>query len=124
MAVNNKRHRTFGSHNKKASKQPVTFELIGVDEEGNEYSETFTARPKIPGIAVLEFAAAGTGDNGNASVAAIYNFYSIALPQEEYERFYAFAKDPKYDVELDDLVEIIGFLIEEYASRPTEAPSQ
>lgn len=123
MAVN-KRHRTFGSHNKKATKSPVTFDVLGVDDDGKEFTETFTARAKIPGMAVLEFAALGTSSEGNQSVAAVYHFYSVALPEEEYKRFHTFVNDPNYDVELDTLVEIIGFLVEEYASRPTEAPSQ
>ena len=122
MTAKINRHRSFGSHNKKQTREPVTFDLLGVDENGEEFTETFTARPSIPGMAVLSFAAEGTNTEGNQSVAAVYNFYSVAMEEEEYKRFKAFAGDPKYDIELDTLVEIIGFLVEEYASRPTKAP--
>lgn len=121
MTSSNNRHRTFGSHKKKASKKPVTFDIFGYnEEEDKEYTATFTARPSVPGMAVLEFAAAGAGEN-SGSVAAVYGFFQKALVEEEYARFMEFVEDPNYDVDLDTLVEIIGFLVEEYASRPTQA---
>lgn len=125
MASSNTRHRTFGSHNKKATKVPVTFDLLGYDEEADkEYTATFTARPKLPGMAVLEFAATGAGEDASGSITAVFDFYQKALTKSEYDRFKEFVDDPRYDVELETLIEIIGFLVEEYASRPTEAPSQ
>lgn len=123
MTSNAKRHRSFGSHNKKATKEPVSFDVLGVDEEGNEFTETFTARATVPGMSIIDFAAGGAGEGKN-SVAAVQSFYKKALPEEEYARFIEFTDNPKFDVELDTLVEIIGFLVEEYASRPTKAPSQ
>lgn len=118
----NNRHRSFGSHNKKATKKPVTFDLLGYNEETDkEYTATFTARPSVPGMTVLSFAAAGAGENSSGSIAAVYGFFEKALEEEEYDRFVKFVEDPAYDVDLDTLVEIIGFLVEEYASRPTQA---
>lgn len=118
MAETTKRHRTFGSRNKKASKAPVTFDIEGVDTEDNEYVEAFTARPTIPGIAIMEFADKGAS---GAGMGAMLELYEAAMEEEEYKRFDKFVHDPKNIVELETLTELAGYLVEEYTSRPTKA---
>lgn len=102
------------SPKKKAAAKPVEFDLL---------DETFTAVPKIPGITLLEFIASGEGDGeGNGAVAkGILDYLKSSMKKDEYKRFHAFVSDPDNEIEIDTLSEIVGYLIEQQSSRPTEA---
>lgn len=91
--------------------EPLAFEL---------YDETFECRPAIQGAVILEFLSAGEGD-GSGAARQILGFYEQALFPEAFERFSALINDPDRIVDLETLTEIVGWLIEEYTSRPTAA---
>ena len=110
-----KRHRSFGKK-KTAKLPPISFDLR---------DETFEAHPNLPGIVLLEYAStiASADDEENNTDAAnmILDLFEQALLSESYERFMKLARDPEADVDTEELSEIIGWLLEQYTDRPTEA---
>lgn len=107
-----KRHRSFSASKRTEELEPITFDLEG---------EEFTALPKIPGAYLLDFMAEA-GDDGTAAAGAILPFIEKALGEDEWARFEKVINDPDIAVEIETLVEIVGYLVESYAdSRPSEA---
>ncbi len=104
------RHKSF-STKKRKNVDPVTFDV-------NE--EDFTAVPTRPGAVVLDFIADADSNDGGRAAAALVSFIVDSLVDEDKERFSALIRDPKVNVEIEDLAAICEFLISEYASRPTE----
>jgi hypothetical protein len=109
-----KRHRSFG---KKTTKklEPITFDV---------FDETFEAHPKLPGIVILEYVAAVAGsdeDSGAEAAIMILDFFEKALVPESFERFDKLAHDPEVMLDTEELTEIVGWLMEQYTDRPTEA---
>lgn len=109
----NKRHRSFSSKPKDGEKtvEPPTFDLNG---------QEFTGRPRLPGAVVLNFIASAD-DEGGAVAKQLLGFFDAALVPESLDRFKAVINDPDEVVELETLSEIVGWLIEQYTSRPTVA---
>lgn len=104
-----KRHRSFSAKTKK-NLAPLGFSL-----EGQE----FEAHPQVPGAVLLDFMAAA-GDDGLGAAKAIFPFYEAALVPESYERFQVLVNDPEVSIDMETLMEIIGYLVEEYTdSRPS-----
>lgn len=104
-----KRHRSFGGHKKKAT--PLSFELQG---------ETFKCYPRMTGAALIDFAAAATSDDTSRSTAATLEFFEGVMKPEEHKRFDEFIRDPDKEIEIDELAEVVEWLVEEYTNRPTE----
>ena len=107
-----KRHRSFSSKSREHDAVPLTFDLEG---------EEFEAHPQIPGAVLLDFVAAA-GEDGTGTATAIYPFFEAALLPESNERFVKIIRDPEVLVDLETLVEIAAYLVEEYSdSRPSKA---
>lgn len=104
------RHRSFTPKAQNKKIEPLTFEL---------YGETFTAHPQIQGAVILEFISAG--DDAAGPAGQILSFFGSALEEESLARFTALIHDPEKIVDMELLTEILGWLIEEYTSRPTTA---
>jgi hypothetical protein len=84
------------------------------------HEEEFTCRPAIPGKAILNLVSkANAEDDLGGAAGAIDTFFKAVLVPESYERFEALALDPDRIVTMDKLSEIVGWLAEEYAGRPT-----
>lgn len=49
---------------------------------------------------------------------AMYHVFEVALG-DEYDAFDRFVHDPKVSVEMTDLLEVVGWMVEEGAGRPT-----
>lgn len=117
-----KRHKSFTPKNRKKS-PPLTFEL---------YDETFKAYPDLQGAVILDFAASMSESNtqidgddedaggagGAAAANLIVTFFEKALLPESLERFNKLIRDPDKIVEAELLAEIVGWLMENYTSRP------
>jgi hypothetical protein len=104
------RFKDFGADQDKP-KEDMSFKLHG---------EEFICRPAIPGKAILNLVAKSSGqDNAGEAANAIGDFFKVVLFPESYERFEALAVDPDRIVSMDKLSEIVGWLAEEYADRPT-----
>ena len=94
--------------------EPIIFRLDGQD---------FTCYSVLPGTALLEFVSdADSGEGGRASE-SILRFFKAAMPETEYERFYALIKRPDRVTPMDALADISTWLVEVYAERPTKLPS-
>lgn len=104
-----KKIRSFSKNKAKAPR--IKFEVL---------EETFEAYGSIPGAVLLDFIGS-SDDNSSATARGIGDYLKSALPADEYERFNAFTRDPENNIELEDLSEIVSYLIEEQTSRPTEA---
>jgi hypothetical protein len=116
MAVSKRRHKVFTPKKRKAL-PPISFEI---------YDQTFEAYPEVQGSVILEFAAAmdgGDDDNGAASAALIVSFFDKVLKPESLKAFKKLTHDPETIVEVDELAEIVSWLLEEYTSRPLEVSS-
>lgn len=105
------RHRSF-TRKARAAVEPPTFDI---------YDQTFTGRPEIQGAVVLEFLETADGADGASSAKKILSFFESALEPESNERFQVLIHDPETVVDLEELTEILAWLIEEYTSRPTQA---
>lgn len=109
----NKRHRSFSTKPKDGEKpiEPPTFDLN---------DQTFTGRPRLPGAVILGFISSAD-EEGGAVAKQLLGFFDSALEPESLERFTKVINDPDEVVELETLSEIVGWLIEQYTSRPTAA---
>lgn len=111
MTSDNKRHKSFGGRNRKSS-EPISFDIDG---------EEFHCHKTIPGASLIDFSAAATSDNSSEATRATLDFFKSAMSEEEHARFDEFIRDPEREVEIEDLAEIIEWLIEEYTNRrPTQ----
>lgn len=111
-----KRHRSFSVKSSQKDSnanpvEPITFDLL---------DKTFTAKPVLQGIVLLEFLESAV-DGDVKSIIAFKTILKEALGEEEYARFYDTLKNAEDEVDLAVLAEIVTFLVEEYSSRPTEA---
>jgi len=94
--------------------EPISFKLC--DEE-------FTCRPQIPGKTMLDLAAK-TADQDDPAAAGkmIDKFFSVVLVQESLVRFNTLCDDPDRMVHMETLMDVVGWLVETYADRPTKRP--
>jgi hypothetical protein len=97
-------------------REPLSFKL---------YGEEFNCHPAIQGKVLLEMVKeAGDENNPSAAAGMIDNFFSTALFPESYERFDKLVRDPEKIVTVETLSEITGWLVGEYAERPTMEPER
>ena len=92
--------------------EPISFRLFGED---------FHCRPQIPGKLMIDIAAK-TADEENAAANAtvITDFFNAVLVGDSATRFSDLADDPERVVTIEQLMEIVSWLMEQYAARPTE----
>jgi hypothetical protein len=105
------RFKDFGSPNEGLKTEPLVFKL---------YGEEFSCIPVLPGKTLLEFAEASDSENGSESAKAIISFFRKVLVSESWERFEILAEDPNRIVTVETLADIIGWIVEAYADRPTQ----
>lgn len=108
------RHKDFKVGRSVRNYEPLTFSING---------EQFSARPAIPGSLLLGFAARSDGSDPAAASAAVLEFFDRALLPESLERFKTRVDDPEEVIEMEDLSDIIAYLVEAYSARPTEGSS-
>lgn len=100
-----------------SSDEPVTFRLHG---------EVFRCVPAIQGVVLIEFiAAAGGGAEGNMAATAeeMLRFFNRTIIPADRERFTELLNSDDRIVSLEGLVEIMDWLVEQYAGRPTQQPT-
>jgi hypothetical protein len=85
--------------------------------------QRFDLKPAIQGSVLLKFVAAGGSDDGGAAAAALYDFFKECMETPEYDRFTALLNDPKKIFNMEKIGEIAGWMVEEYAARPTKPPT-
>lgn len=109
MTTTTTRFKDFGSGS--ADTAPLSFAL---------YGETFECRPALQGRFLLDLIASTNLEDEAASAAIVTKFFAEVLLPESLERFEALTSDPDRVVPVQTLGEITGWLVSEYASRPTQ----
>lgn len=103
-----------------SKRTPIKFEL---------YEEQFEAVPHLQGITMIHFIEAtsnleGSEESSAGIVSEIMPFFKAALVPESYERFKALTKSHDKVLEIDDLMDILSWLIQEYTDRPTSGSNK
>lgn len=107
-----------------AARKIKSFQLNTVEVEPIEFElgeETFSAYGDVPGAVLLDFIAKSGGETSSDTAIAILDYLKSSLDEENWTRFNKLVHDPKLNIGASTLSEIVGFLIEERASRPTKA---
>ena len=108
------RTRNFGAAKSVSEFPPLEFVLN---------NDTFKCRPAVPGRVILQFVADADSDEGGKAALAIDQFLKSSMVETEYARFKTLVDDPDTIVSMETLGEIVGWLVEEYTARPSQAPS-
>ena len=107
------RRRDFGRTKTIDEFEPVEFVLN---------DETFHCKPAVQGGVLLKFVARADSESSGAAAEAIYEFFEKVMEPSEYLRFMEVLEDPKVIIEMDTIGEVATWLVEQYATRPTEQP--
>ena len=94
-----------------ANQEPLSFKLHG---------EEFKCRPSIQGKVLLDMVANAATIDGAGAALIIPTFFAKVLEEESYARFTSLLEDPNKIVSVEALGEITSWLLEQYASRPTQ----
>ena len=105
------RHRSFSTKGK-GKLSPVTFDLDGT---------TFTCRAQVPGTVLLEHVERLS--DGKTAAAELLTIWRDVFDEEEHESFRAYVDDPDNLVDVQDLGEILTYVLGELSGRPTDASS-
>lgn len=96
----------------------ITFDRLNDDGEWVEETEKFTARPMIPSGVMLDIASAMEKSVG-IQTAEVIKMMNTAIIAEDKNRFTELINDPDVAITIETLGEILEWLAEEYAGRPT-----
>lgn len=107
------RHRSFTTKGKATSSQPVTFDL---NDEA-----TFTCRAQVPGTVLL--AHVERLSDGATAAAELLAIWRDVFDDDEHERFREYVDSPDNEVDVQDLGEVLTFVLGELSGRPTTTPS-
>jgi len=97
-----------------ADKKPKTFELGDV---------TFTAKPFVQGIVLMDFLEASDG-GGVTSIVAFKNFLKDSLEEDEWKKLDNHLRTSDKEIDIVEISKAVGDLVQAYTSRPTEASAQ
>lgn len=108
-----KTRKKFTPRHTTADTPPLEFEI---------YDEVFQAVPRLQGAVIIDFigASASVEEDQTALTKSIIPFFQSALFPESYDRFTALIRSQDKVVEVDELMEILSWLISEYTARPTD----
>ena len=108
------RFKDFGSGDQDKPAQPISFKLHG---------EEFSCKPKMQGKVLLDLVAKSSAQDNPGEAAAIINkFFELVLIADSYKRFEALVESDDKIVEVEQLSEIVAWLVEQYTDRPTQLP--
>ena len=105
------RFKDFGSPENAEGLEKFSFKL---------YDEEFSCKPRMQGKVLLRFAADSQSEEGSKSSEAILSFFDEVLLPESKEKFHALLEDEFKIVSVETLGEILGWIVEAYAARPTQ----
>lgn len=104
----------FGADAKKNTDvKPIEFDFYGT---------VIKARRTIPVDKFFNYVAKVSEDteDGAARVAAVNEYLDASFTPNERKKFSAVLADESYDIGIEELMEVINFLIEERAENPTK----
>jgi hypothetical protein len=109
------RFKDFGAGDQDKPAEPLSFKLHGED---------FACKPKMQGIVLLDLVSKSSAQDNPGEAAAIINkFFELVLIAESYERFDALVQSDDRIVDVEQLSDIVGWLVEQYSDRPTQPPA-
>lgn len=86
------------------------------------FGESFELRPKVPQIAILEFAdAAEKEDNGKHQTASMFRLIKACIGKSDWQRFYDAALDN--DATVEDMMPAVQAAMQQESGRPTGLPT-
>ena len=107
------RFKDFGAGTTSAGAEPLTFKLHG---------EEFTCRPDIQGKTLLALVADAASNDASRQAGMVEKFFKTVLTPDSAEDFDELTNDPDKVVSVETLGEIVGWIVEQYTSRPTSRP--
>ena len=107
------RFKKFEGGTKLSDFDPLEFELN---------KQLFSCKPAIQGSVLLEFVRDADSESGGDSAKALYNFLQAAMDEKEYARLQTVLRDPDVIIDIELIGQIVSWLVEEYAARPTKRP--
>lgn len=108
------RSKDFGAGAKASDFEPLEFKLAG---------KTFKCKPALQGKFLLDMAANADPDNPASGAIAVNKFFEQALYAEDLKRFEKLISESNVIITTETLGEIVSWLVETYAARPTEEPA-
>lgn len=113
-----KRHRSFAPK-KDAIPDPLTFDLL-------EGKYEFECKPVLQGALILDFVAASEEGGASGAGHMLTFIHSALKDEEEVSKFekVVHSEDPADNIDIEELGQIVAWLVEEYTSRPTPASSR
>lgn len=108
------RTKDFGAGAKASDFEPLEFKLAG---------KTFKCKPALQGKFLLDMAANSDPENPASGAIAVNKFFAQALQPADLERFNKLLDDSTVIITTETLGEIVSWLVETYAERPTEEPT-
>jgi hypothetical protein len=106
------RFKNFGTP--ASSDEPIVFEL---------YEQSFRCRPAIQGRMLIDLVSQADQENMAKAALAILAFMDRVLVEESRVRFKEMTDSDDYIVDMQTLSDVMEWLIEQYAGRPTEGSS-
>jgi len=108
------RFKDFGTGDQDKPVEELHFSLHGED---------FQCKPKIQGKVLLDLIARSNAQENPAEAAKLISeFFGIVLLKESFERFTALTLSEDKIIDVEQLSDIVAWLVEEYAKRPTPLP--
>ncbi len=113
-----KRHRSF------APKKDRELEPLGFDLLDGKYE--FDCKPVIQGAVILDFVAAAEEGGSTGAGHTLEFLRSTLLAEKDVELFDKVirSEDVEDNIEIEELMQIVSWLVEEYTSRPTQASTR
>lgn len=122
MAVRRKNFHT----KKKGTDDVVILDVNGGDgfEEDGIKGASFRCNSKIPGMVLVDFISEMDEDDPKSMGIGLTSFFEAAVDENVMADFFAYVRDKKNGVELDDLAEMAGWLAEQYTGGNPTVQSQ
>lgn len=105
------RSKNFDEGVEETPKEPVTFTIKG---------EEFVAVPEIQGKILIDLVKRSKSEDPTESFDMMMDLFTHALEEESLARFNALIEDKHRVVSIEQLANIVAFLLEEYTDRPEE----
>lgn len=84
------------------------------------YGQKFQCAPAMQGKTLIDFAIISNSDDTNAQAALVSDFFKAVIVKGDLEKFDVLCQAPETIVTITVLVDIVGWIMEQYSNRPKE----
>lgn len=99
-----------------STKKQGTDDVVVLDvNEGEPNAKSFPCNSRIPGMVLVDFISMMDEDDPSSMGRGLSAFFDAAIQENHVEAFKTYTRDPKNQVEVEDLAEMAGWLAEQYA---------